>query len=255
MFYLCSKLLAFLLSPVTWLMIALLLLLFIKRKHSRKMLIVGIVIYGFILTNDYLANSCARLWGYLEYNELEQEEHYEWLVVAGGFSGYNSRLDQIDVNENGDRLIEAIRLMKSNRVEKVLISGDAASNIENNRTTRHEFMEELCELGVDTTRVYIEPYARNTRENATFSMEMLSSTNGMYCKKILLMTSGYHAYRTRKCYEKAGFDCDMYVVDIPDLYKGFNLRMLFPDWYAAMVWDQLVHEWVGCLSYKMAGYI
>ena len=100
----------------------------------------------------------------------------------------------------------------------------------------------------------IENNSRNTHENATMSVPYL---NDMAPKgKYLLITSAYHMYRSQKCFQKAGIATSTYCVDrIAGPLEWDPSKTIIPNAAIIGYWYTLNHEWLGCLSYKLMGYI
>ena len=69
MFYIASKLLAFLIKPIIWVLILLISALIFKTKR-RTLLIYTISIF-WVFSNGFLADSCARLWETPRYAPIE----------------------------------------------------------------------------------------------------------------------------------------------------------------------------------------
>ncbi|MEO5570284.1 MAG: ElyC/SanA/YdcF family protein, partial [Bacteroidia bacterium] len=75
-------------------------------------------------------------------------------------------------------------------------------------------------------------------------------------QKFLLVTSGYHMRRSLACFKKAGIKADPFSVDEHSGKGQFTVdKILVPDAECLDGWDSLLHEWVGYLSYWIAGYI
>ena len=98
--------------------------------------------------------------------------------------------------------------------------------------------------------------AKNTRENALFTKEMLESHHYSIDETYLLITSAFHMYRAEGCFKKAGVKVDTFPVDyygndrILD-YKG----IVQPNPNAILIWHKLVKEWLGITMYRLVGYM
>jgi uncharacterized SAM-binding protein YcdF (DUF218 family) len=75
-------------------------------------------------------------------------------------------------------------------------------------------------------------------------------------KKHLVITSGFHLKRSLLCFRKLGMDVDGFSTDFYTKDRTFSLDMiLIPDPSAFRDWHMIIHEILGLLSYKIAGYI
>jgi len=71
----------------------------------------------------------------------------------------------------------------------------------------------------------------------------------------LLITSAYHMRRSAACFAKLGWKIDCFSVDFISHSRKFTPDVLFiPRVEAIGNWQTLIKEWVGMISYKLAGY-
>lgn len=89
------------------------------------------------------------------------------------------------------RAIYAARAFREQSLRRIVLSGkDAAAPM-------REF---LVSQGVPAGVIEVENRSNSTWENALYTKEMLAGERG----RIVLLTSDYHMYRARRCYQKAG---------------------------------------------------
>lgn len=110
------------------------------------------------------------------------------------------------------------------------------------------------ELGVPRTAFILEQQARNTRENAKFTKEILEAKQ-IAGKECILITSATHIRRSLKCFAKIGLHPDFLSVNTYDAPSNINHRSFYPDWKAAVKWQELLNEWIGDWAYTMMGYM
>jgi uncharacterized SAM-binding protein YcdF (DUF218 family) len=75
-------------------------------------------------------------------------------------------------------------------------------------------------------------------------------------KKIILITSNTHFYRAQKCFDKQGIKTFI----LKDIRKKTREKWLpknlfLPQSDILFNWDNLLHEWIGIITYKCMGYI
>jgi len=106
--------------------------------------------------------------------------------------------------------------------------------------------------GVPAEAILTEERSTSTYENGLFTAELLRSRN---IRKIALVTEAHHMLRSDKVFRKLGIG----VAPAPCAFytAGFelDLRALFPSGQAITVNDNVLHEWVGLLWYKLRGRI
>lgn len=258
MFYILSKALKFFLFPLTWTFILLSIAIFIKdKKHSnRRLLFFSIAVFVFLIFSDRPLLDWARYQTTKAYAEQQLPDHfYPVAVVMGGFGQMNSEAGQMNTNlDRGGRLYEAIRLQRMGIVGKILVSGDATIECDNEgNSTANEFVRYVSQFGVPKENILLEQKARNTRENATLSIAMLDSL-GYRDQDCLLITSASHMKRSLNAFEKEGWELEPYAVNIYTQPTKLQLKSLFPSYVTMIHWQELLNEWFGLIAYKVVGY-
>ena len=153
-------------------------------------------------------------------------------------------------NPSIDRLLQGIILYKQGTIKKIVISSGSGL-IFGNEIKEAIILKDLClKLGIPKKDLIIEPVSRNTRENAVFTRKILSNYN----QKVILITSAFHMHRAAGCFKKAGFNLDTYSTD-PLEIAVFGIDDYFiPKADPINKWTILIKEWIGYISYKLAGY-
>ena len=146
------------------------------------------------------------------------EEHYQVIGVASYW-----------------RCFYATLAWRSGRPKVIVVSGAGG--------VAESMRKFLIAQGIPEQAVLAEPNARNTRENALFTRDLVASLPGTK----VLVTSDYHMYRAVRVFRKAGID----VVPRPfgdALKRGLAWRQRMPiflelitetvkiGWYAAKGW-------------------
>ena len=103
---------------------------------------------------------------------------------------------------------------------------------------------------IPMTDIIIENTSRNTMENAMNSAEILKEKNieGSF----LLITSANHMRRAQLCFNKANLQITAFPTDCTTSYRstGYDY-ILFPRVEALERWQDLIHEWIGYIVYKI----
>ena len=89
MFFIASKLLAFLSKPIIWIFLLLIISLIFKKKRRKLLFILLLTFYFF--SNSFIADSCARLWEVPRFNPTTT---YDVGIVLGGIA--ELRLNYVD---------------------------------------------------------------------------------------------------------------------------------------------------------------
>jgi uncharacterized SAM-binding protein YcdF (DUF218 family) len=104
-------------------------------------------------------------------------------------------------------------------------------------------------LGGDPARIYMEPQARTTSEDALYSAALLKPKPS---ERWLLVTSAMHMPRAVGCFRVAGFRVEPYPVefgtDRSHPFAGFT-----PGSEALSDLDTAAKEWIGLIAYRLMG--
>lgn len=254
MFFYLSKLLAFILSPMIW-VIALWAYSFVTKIESRakKLRFAGFVIL-YLCSNSFLVDECFRAWEPVTPDYELMDTKYEGAIILGGIGDVDLRLKKINFGMSGDRVFQTLPLYHNGRIKKIIFTGGSGS-IEFPEKREGLFVRRyLNSINIPDSALVIESMSKNTYENAVFTKKLLDSLN--IKGHFLLVTSGYHMPRSMAVFKKAGFtDISPYVTNRSSGIRRYSFDHLFlPNPPALISLDLLIHEWVGFLTYKLKGY-
>lgn len=245
MFFIASKLLAFLSKPIIWIFLLLISSLIFKKKRRKLLFILLITFYFF--SNSFIADSCARLWEVPRFNPTTT---YDVGIVLGGIADYDNITKAHNFNKHADRLIDAEQLYHKGIIKKIMLSGGNGILLNDGYIEANAIRDHLLQNNIPNEDIIIENTSRNTKENAFNSSEILKKKykNG----KFLIVTSAQHMRRSQLCFEKAGLKTTAFPTDCTTSYTNFGIEyMLLPRVSALEVWQILIHEWIGFLVYKI----
>jgi uncharacterized SAM-binding protein YcdF (DUF218 family) len=256
MFFILSKVLAFLIQHVMWLVGLLAWAFFTKNAPKKARLLRGAFFFTLILTNPFLMHQ-AYLWYETPMVPMtELRDTADIGIVLGGFSNFKvSGDDRLHFNEASNRLTDALVLYKKGLVKKLLITGGDGKLLGNKTSEALKVAPFLLSMGVQEADILLESNARNTHENALFTKQLIDSLN-LKADKLLLITSASHMPRSMGCFRKVGLK----VTPFPAHFVGEKLSLglghwLKPDPRAFSYWESLIKEWVGYVAYWLKGYI
>ena len=173
------------------------------------------------------------------------------IIVLGGAIGM-SRGDVV-LNSSAARMIKAVELARLHPQAKVVFTGGSANLVAQVETTEADGARRLFEaIGLDPARLVLEDKSRNTRENAVFSRRLVDPKPG---ERWLLVTSAWHMPRAMGVFRQAGFAVEAFPVDYwskgtPDDF----IRPYSRVHRAFETADNGFKEWVGLLAYRLSGY-
>jgi uncharacterized SAM-binding protein YcdF (DUF218 family) len=249
MFFILSKVLAFLLFPLLYVFVLLLIALFAKTvKRKRKYLLWGIgVLYFF--SNSFLINRVAEAWD-IAPAKLENGKTYNAAIVLGGFAS-DDKEGRGMFGPAADRFIQGILLQKTGRVKYILVSG---GNGNLNPTAFREgawTKYQLKAAQVPDSCILIEDQSRNTLENASLTKALLQKhgQRGPY----LLVTSAFHMRRSVRIFKKMGVDVIPYPCNYIAGTGNIGIGELVPSAEALNKWNVYIKEMIGLAVNYVSG--
>ena len=245
MFYIVSKLLAFLTQPIIWVFILLILALFYKSK--RKIILIISISLFYFFTNNFIADEFARLW---EVKRFTPSITYDVGIVLGGIADYDKITKTHNFNKNADRLMYAEQLYHKGIIQKIMLSGGNGLLFNDGYVESEAMRDYLLVNKIPSKDIIIENNSRNTIENAMNSAEILKEKYNE--GKFLLITSANHMRRAQLCFNKAKLETTAFPTDCTTSYRstGYDY-ILFPRVEALERWQDLIHEWIGYIVYKI----
>lgn len=255
MFFVFSKILAFLISPLTWILILLVITLLLKKSKTKKIFSIITVCFSFFFTNTFIAKEFMRMWEYEPVGVKNITKHYDAVIILGGGIVTNdAQNDILTFRDNPDRLMQALWLYQNGVADKILISSGSGSLEYPNMLEGKLLADYLIEIGLPENDIWVDSLSKNTRENAVNTVEILNDSipNGNF----LLITSASHMRRSVGCFKKLDFNVDPFPVDfVAGERSWFWMNLLIPNSEALEIWNDLLHEVFGVISYKIKNYI
>ncbi len=252
MFFIASKILGVCTKPVLWVLALLLIAVCSRNALRRKRILIATIVLLFVFSNNWLLNVVTRQW---ELTQQIHSGHYTAVVVLGGYSKFDYRNQQLDFNDNADRLLNAIALKHAGLADYLVISGGSGNMANPDEREARLTLPMLLQYGIDTTHVLVEDQSKNTSENIRHTKTVLAQ-KGLQ-PPYILVTSAFHMRRTLAICKKEGLDV---VPHCTNLYQQTAPHQnwdyyIIPDLRALFGWERLSHEWLGMLSYKLTGKI
>jgi uncharacterized SAM-binding protein YcdF (DUF218 family) len=257
MFFILSKIIDFLFSPLNWI-IALFLIALISKNEIRKKKFLKLGVFSLLFfTNPFISNLSLLLIPSTE-NQilLNKNKKAAIALVLGGMISYDDSKKQVTFNSNVNRITKAVELYKNKKVKTIFISGGSGSVTYSEKREATLLKNYLIKyFNIPNKDILIENKSNNTYENAKFTAEILKKEK-LIKKKIILITSNTHYYRAQKCFEKQGIKTFILNEKRTKTREKWMPKNLFlPQSDILFVWDNLLHEIIGVITYKCMGYI
>jgi uncharacterized SAM-binding protein YcdF (DUF218 family) len=257
MFFFLSKIIDFLFSPLSWILIILITGYFLKNEVKKRKLYLTSILLLVIFTNPFIFNlSLLILPNSENITTLNRNNKADVALVLGGLISYDESKDQVSFNSNVNRLTQAIELYKKQLVKKIFITGGSGSLIYPEIREAAILKKYIARyFDIPKEDILIENESNNTYENAKFTKQILIKEK-LFHSKIILITSNTHYYRAQKCFEKQGIKTYIAKNTRKRTKTQWILKSMFlPQSDIISSWENLLHEFVGIISYKIMGYI
>jgi uncharacterized SAM-binding protein YcdF (DUF218 family) len=253
MFFILSKILSFLISPFTYLVVLLLWAWKTKSGVKRKKLISISIIFIFVFGNSFILDEANRIWELPENNT--RKNHYDIGIVLSGMINYDAKKNILQFNGNSDRLLQALPLLKAKSLDNLFFSGGSGDLYHPENKEAELIIKYLNSIEFPIKNIFIENESKNTYQNAMFSKEKLTKIfKDLTSKKILLITSSLHMRRSLACFKKQGIECEYLSTNRKSGPRKFEFQhCLIPNIGALSGWNHLGHEVIGYFSYKLTG--
>lgn len=249
MFFVISKLLIFLLSPVNWVLFCVILGLLVKPGKRKKRLLYTALIVFLVFSNPLLLNLFARKWQPAP-AIIPGGKIYSSIILLGGMAGSDSQ-DEGYFNSASDRFIQALKIYRQGKAKYLVITGGNGNLLNNKFKEAPWLAREFNSVGIPDSAIIIEDRSRNTLENAAFTKRIFDSLH--IGPPYLLITSAHHMPRALLAFRKEGITADGFPANYLAGKEKYSLADLVPDPGVLIKWEVYIKEVAGYLIYKMRG--
>lgn len=254
MFFVISKILAPFIHPVTHIFVLLIItLIFYRKLRVGKTCIVLALLLLLIFGTRPLPNIMTH---FLEtqYELMRPPPQGEAVVVLSGMLDLEkSTSDYLEFGEGVERILTGIQLVKNGYGEILIISGGNGDLFNQNKSEARLLKKFVIDSGIPAESILIDSDSRNTYENAVNTKSLMEQHK---ISRIILVTSASHIPRAVGCFEKLDIHPIPYGVDYhAESQPQYSPLDLIPSVGALRQTSYIIHEYVGLLMYKLAGYI
>jgi uncharacterized SAM-binding protein YcdF (DUF218 family) len=247
-----SKILDWLLAPLTWGILLLGAAALFRRRTRRAWILAVIGVATLVLFS--LPSVANRLQWLVEggaRSTYRPDVVYDAVVVLGGMVDHSaSRITgTTELTEEIDRLVRGFELLRERRAHNVLLSGGVLRPLPGDVQEADRLAAKLLDWGIPPGQIVVEPGSRNTRENAIESARV-AAAHGW--KRLLVVTSAAHAPRALACFRALGLEPDMLPVDFR-AGDGRGQGWLPRAWALAKS-TNAIRELAGRVVYRVVGY-
>lgn len=255
--FIAAKLLALITQPLVYVVVLLaagLLLTRYRPSLSRRLTgaaLTVLLLMGWMPLPDLLVRQLEGQ--YAEMAPQTDLSGYAGIVVLGGalvsgqvWLGHTQPL----LNDAAERMTTAVALLQRNPQLRVVFTGGEGLLFGTGPNEAQRTKIFFDSMGVPDGRVSYESASRNTHENAVLTARLPGID---ITQRWLLVTSASHMPRSIATFTKAGWNVTAYPVDFRTgpvtPWTDYSLAG------GADRWELALHELVGLLSYRLAGWL
>lgn len=252
MFFVVSKVIAFVASPFVWFCLLAIMAIAIKKWRLRLSVVAAIVFI--IFSNQAIFKWTIDKWE----DDLETIAAFQHskrpIVVLGGYCTFDSLLLRTRFNQSSDRLMQALIARQGNTERTIILAGGASNIYRAERGEGAAVKDALVKIGINTKNIWVDSLSRNTFENAVETQRLFNQKG--WTKRIILSTSAWHMPRAKRCFELQGFDViPMNTDHLTPISPLAWHHYIIPSAATFTSWDLLMREWIGMVAYRIKGYI
>ena len=263
LFFVISKLLHFLIEPLNWVIIFVILsLLFLSLRKPllcKRFLIfalIDLVIVGWLPASEGLLQVLEERVPSAELASISEKDVAGIIILGGAIrSGkIGPERGEVSLGASAERVTKAFELMRKYPDLPFLFSGYSDRLALEGISEADAFKQLVKEQGFEGRPGFYENQSRNTYENVIYMKPiMIQASQGSAAKPWLLITSARHMYRSTLIFRKQGLE----VMPVPvDYLTGLGLSWdSFDLEVGAQHWNKLIHEIVGLFAYWITGKI
>lgn len=255
MFFVLSKILAYLTQPLAIISLFLIVAAVVRKQKFKTIAFRTGLILLLVLSNDFLATEVMRWWepDITPYGQIAKQYEYG-IVLTGVTRTQVGPTDRVYFQRGADRITHTLQLYRLGIVKKILISGGSGRLIDIGWREADDLGAFLKLALVPDSVVVIENASSNTHDSAVEVAKMLEGKAKP--SECLLITSAFHIPRSKACFTKVGWSMDTFSTDPMAHDRLFHPDILLvPKLEGLLIWNTLFREWTGMLAYKLAGYI
>ena len=253
MFFVASKILAFLLQPLAHpyiLLLAALVMRLMRRRRAMRIFIWLAVLlplsYGVLPVSTWPLRALEN-----SYPVPVIDQPVDGIIVLGGHTGsgeVSAARDQAQQNGAADRLTKGLMLHRRHPGSLLVFSGFSGQLNLTDWSEADIIRRLLGELGIEERGITFEVTSRNTWENAVNTLEVAVPQPG---SRWILVTSASHLPRAMGAFEAAGWDGIIaYPTDYLTTPEGIGLFDL-PTGFKSV--GTALHEYIGSFVYWLTG--
>jgi uncharacterized SAM-binding protein YcdF (DUF218 family) len=221
-----------------------------------------LLLVGWLPTSEVFLKTLEDSVPKVQLAQMSEADFSGILILGGAIEGGEIALDrgEISIGSAAERVTKAFELIRKHPDLPFIFTGFSGRLSPVGMSEAVAFKQLVAEQGLPDKNAHYENQSRNTYENALLMKPMILDLGAKSAKEAdappkpwLLITSASHMYRSVKIFQKQG----IVVIPVPVDYQTGN-RLHWTSFNltdGARQWNNLLHETVGLLTYRITGKI
>lgn len=262
MYSLLSAIASFFVQPAVWLVTLAALSLWLRPGRWRTVARWALAILAVVFSNPWLYHRAMQWW---EPAPLAIEalagEPWDEAIVLGGFTRlWAVPTDRLHLNGDGNRFLHAVELYHLGRVGRLIFVSCGMTDTEPPMAEADLAARTAERLGVPRGAIVALNTSRNTHENAAEYRDYLDSQAEPRPRRLLLVTSAFHARRSMAAFAGQGLEVTLFPTDHRTGRDHAGRRWtvgntILPSPGTVLSWGPVCREWLGLVVYRLRGWI
>ena len=249
MFFIFSKIVAFIADPLVFITAFFILGLFVRTKYRRRRYLLISFVLLLFFSNGFIYQIAFKQW---KVTPVQLKKKYDYGILLGGMISLSSTNEDLKFGESSDRLLYTVKLYQDNVINKIIITG-ASGSLQSEIIEAEYLKSYLVKIGIPETDIICETKSQNTFQNAVYTAELISVKHKS-APSCLLITSDFHYRRAIACFKKINLKVDPYLKKLKQ--KTISIEdYIQPQSAYLYEWRILLHEIIGYYTYQIMGYI
>lgn len=231
-----------------------LIMLTMGRRRGSIILLTFLVAWGWVwstpLLSSVLLGGRETVDHYLPQHAEELPTGDAIVVLGGGVRPVSGALVYPDLTDRADRVWHAARLYHAGKAPLIIASGGKVWPRRQRQSEADAMRVVLNAFGVPDDIIVTEDRSRNTRQNAAFTADLVTSRR---IRRILLVTSVLHMPRAEAAFKRVGFDVIPTAVDFIRQSDSPWILKILPRTRRLDFNSRLFREHLGRLVYRLKG--
>jgi uncharacterized SAM-binding protein YcdF (DUF218 family) len=249
-FFLFSKILDVLVTPLAW-AILLVLVGFRRSRWERVAPAAGLAILV-LFSLEPVSNALFQSLESPPLRTARPDMTYDVAILLGGVGDDRAEATwgERAFNDNNERLLETFDLLRTGKALHAIVSGGDPAGTRKEWQEADVLVEQLVAWGISRDRLVVEDEARNTHENAVLSAAIVRARGW---QRVVIVTSGFHMRRAYGCFRAEGLPVDALPVDFRSYGSAYRGELIPRADHLAES-SAALREWLGRAVYRFRGY-